>query len=125
MNAKAVSVVVVALVIGFAVGTLFFPRASTSYTTVTRTLATTYTASSSGQVITLTAVVVGEYFYQGTCTVVSGVPTVTYNWFAGDWLTTVVTVYNGTLPAQYSATVTTDYGSTSISNVYQPYPETC
>jgi len=137
LNKAIISGVVVALVIGLAFGSFVFPRTTTLTTTQVTTKAQiiTYqvTLSSKGSattageypVVTLTAVVVDVYYFTAECTTVSGTPAVTYINGPGGQLTTVVTVYNGTLPQKYFATVTTNYASLSASFTTQPFTGSC
>ena len=137
LNKGAVSGVIVALIIGTAIGTIAFPRTNT--TTLTQTTTTTqiitfqvtksYTGNGSGAqtltTVTLTAIIVDVYYLSGGCTTVNGTAYVTYTQFPGNQLTTVVTIHNGTLPQEYVATVTTDYQSNSASFTTQPFSGAC
>jgi choline-glycine betaine transporter len=114
-NGTIASLLVVALVIGVAFATVFFPRTLTVTTTQTTTIptvmTTTLTLASTNQsypLVTATRVTVLVNLVVATCTTVSGTRSIVYTYLFPGESTTLTTVYPPNLPHQYLVTVVTN-----------------
>ncbi|HXW94242.1 MAG TPA: hypothetical protein VEJ19_00870 [Nitrososphaerales archaeon] len=135
-NGAIASLLVVALIVGVAFGTVFFPRtltlSSTQTTTKTTTLlslqTTTLTLVSNNQsypVVTVTRITVLVYPVVATCTTVSGTRSVVYTYASGGQTTSVTTIYPSDLPQQYLVTVVTASTVSGVNQTYVQVPDIC
>jgi len=131
-----VSLLVIALIIGVAFGTIFFPRTltltSTQTTTQTATLSTirttTLTLISNNQsypLVTATRITVLAIPVVATCTAVSGTRSVVYTYASLGQTTSVTTIYPSNLPQQYLVTVVTASTVSASNQTYVQEPDTC
>jgi len=127
-NEVIASLLVVALIIGTAFGTVFFPRTlslTSTKTTIIPTIETnTMTIVASNQsypLVTATQVTLLVDHVVATCTTVSGTRSIVYTYLPMGESTTVTTIYPPNLPHQYLVTIITN---STVSGSIQTIAET-
>jgi hypothetical protein len=131
LNKSTISVVVVALIIGVALGSVAFPRTSTLtstevtalYTTQTTTL-TIISNNLTYPIVTATRITILVIPVMATCTTISGTMSVVYTYGIGQ-MTTETTVYPPNLPQEYWVTVVTASTFSASNQTFVQQPDTC
>ena len=135
-NGAIASLMVVALIVGIAFGTVFFPRTLTLTTTQTTTQTTilpttettTLTLISNNQsypLVTATFLTVLVNNVVATCTTISGTRSIVYTYLPLGGTTTVTTIYPPNLPHQYLVTIVTNSTVSASNQTIVQLNDTC
>jgi hypothetical protein len=121
----------VLLLLGVALGSVFFPQTVTHTTTQIATQTTTnvttltVTTNSSFPLVTATVITVLVEPVIATCTTVSGTTSIVYGYGYLGETTTVTTLFPPGLPHEYQVTQVTASTVTASNQTYVKVPDTC